>query len=277
MRDQEIIPNRDLPAKEKTEFKDRQLEMGLEYLKSQIRTAVKPGLKKPAEARSVSLIVKLSSDPPAPTGGLYFFQFGFVRLKFHGPTSSRLRKAHREGVMMRYSRWAVSAALAVGCQSNPYKPTMFGNVPERSAGRARAGHADERGAVPRRRVASRDLPRSGRADLPGQHAPARRHADVPGIDAAGHARAAGPDRPAGPGLPAAADRTLAVHAARPPSAHDQRKPPAEACHLRPGLYIQSESDRPGMARVTCANWRHWAAAASGASKRCSSNSAAWIR
>ncbi|MBX7103772.1 MAG: S41 family peptidase [Gemmataceae bacterium] len=46
MRDQEIIPNRDLPAKEKTEFKDRQLEMGLEYLKSQIRTAVKPGLKK---------------------------------------------------------------------------------------------------------------------------------------------------------------------------------------------------------------------------------------
>src|SRR5207302_493077 len=40
LHDSEIIPRRDLPAKEKkAEFKDRQLEMALEYLRGQIRTA----------------------------------------------------------------------------------------------------------------------------------------------------------------------------------------------------------------------------------------------
>jgi carboxyl-terminal processing protease len=40
--DSEIIPRRDIPPKEKkTEFKDRQLEMALEYLRGQIRTAAK--------------------------------------------------------------------------------------------------------------------------------------------------------------------------------------------------------------------------------------------
>jgi carboxyl-terminal processing protease len=40
--DTEIIPRRDLPPKEKkTEFKDKQLDMALEYLRSQIKTAAK--------------------------------------------------------------------------------------------------------------------------------------------------------------------------------------------------------------------------------------------
>ena len=46
-RDSEIIPNRDLPAKEKkAEFKDRQLDMALEYLRGQIRMAAKPVAKR---------------------------------------------------------------------------------------------------------------------------------------------------------------------------------------------------------------------------------------
>ena len=46
-RESEIIPRRDGPAKEaKPEFKDRQLEMALEYLRGQIKTAAKPPLKK---------------------------------------------------------------------------------------------------------------------------------------------------------------------------------------------------------------------------------------
>jgi len=46
-RESEIIPRRDAPAKEaKPEFKDRQLEMALDYLRGQIKTAAKPPLKK---------------------------------------------------------------------------------------------------------------------------------------------------------------------------------------------------------------------------------------
>jgi C-terminal peptidase prc len=45
--DSEIIPRRDLPAKaKKTEFKDRQLEMAVEYLRGQIRTAAKATAKR---------------------------------------------------------------------------------------------------------------------------------------------------------------------------------------------------------------------------------------
>jgi C-terminal peptidase prc len=47
MRDVEIIPNRDLPPKEpKTEFKDKQLEMALSYLRGQIKTVSQAGVKK---------------------------------------------------------------------------------------------------------------------------------------------------------------------------------------------------------------------------------------
>jgi carboxyl-terminal processing protease len=46
-RNQEIIPRRDLPSeKEKSEFKDRQLEKALEYLRGQIKTAAKLSSKK---------------------------------------------------------------------------------------------------------------------------------------------------------------------------------------------------------------------------------------
>ncbi len=46
-RDAEIIPRRDVPPKEaKPEFKDRQLEQALDYLRGQIRTAAKVQLKK---------------------------------------------------------------------------------------------------------------------------------------------------------------------------------------------------------------------------------------
>ena len=39
-RDSEIIPRRDIKSKEKkTDFKDKQLEMALDYLRSQIKTA----------------------------------------------------------------------------------------------------------------------------------------------------------------------------------------------------------------------------------------------
>jgi C-terminal peptidase prc len=45
--DLEIIPRRDLPPKEKkTDFKDRQLEMALDYLRSQIKTASKVPMKR---------------------------------------------------------------------------------------------------------------------------------------------------------------------------------------------------------------------------------------
>ena len=47
-RDSEIILRRDLPTKEKkTEFKDRQLEMALKYLRSQIKLAKNPNPEKP--------------------------------------------------------------------------------------------------------------------------------------------------------------------------------------------------------------------------------------
>jgi carboxyl-terminal processing protease len=47
LRDAEIIPRRDIPAKEsKSEYKDKQLEAALEYLKSQIKTASGPPTKK---------------------------------------------------------------------------------------------------------------------------------------------------------------------------------------------------------------------------------------
>ena len=47
-RDSEIIPRRDLPPKEKkTEFKDRQLEMALDYLRGQIKTASKAMTRRP--------------------------------------------------------------------------------------------------------------------------------------------------------------------------------------------------------------------------------------
>lgn len=46
LRDQEVIPRRDIVAKEKPAFKDRQLEVGLDYLKSQLRTASRPPAKK---------------------------------------------------------------------------------------------------------------------------------------------------------------------------------------------------------------------------------------
>jgi C-terminal peptidase prc len=46
LRDQEIIPRRDGPAKEKTPFKDRQLELAIEYLRSQIKTAARAPMKK---------------------------------------------------------------------------------------------------------------------------------------------------------------------------------------------------------------------------------------
>jgi carboxyl-terminal processing protease len=47
-RDSEIIVRRDLPAKEKkTEFQDRQLEMALEYLRSQIKVAANTKSEKP--------------------------------------------------------------------------------------------------------------------------------------------------------------------------------------------------------------------------------------
>jgi carboxyl-terminal processing protease len=39
LRNIEIIPRRDRPAKEKTEFKDRQLDMALKYLRDQVRAA----------------------------------------------------------------------------------------------------------------------------------------------------------------------------------------------------------------------------------------------
>jgi carboxyl-terminal processing protease len=46
MRDNEIIPNRSLPPKEKVVFKDRQLEVGIDYLKSQMaKTAGAPTKK----------------------------------------------------------------------------------------------------------------------------------------------------------------------------------------------------------------------------------------
>jgi C-terminal peptidase prc len=46
-KDSEIIPRRDLPAKEtKPEFKDRQLQMALDYLRGQIRTAAKAEYKR---------------------------------------------------------------------------------------------------------------------------------------------------------------------------------------------------------------------------------------
>lgn len=46
LRDNEVIPRRDAPAKEpKPAFKDRQLELGLEYLRSQLSTAVKAANK----------------------------------------------------------------------------------------------------------------------------------------------------------------------------------------------------------------------------------------
>ena len=45
--DSEIIPRRDIKAKEKkTDFKDKQLEMALEYLRSQIRTTAKAPAKR---------------------------------------------------------------------------------------------------------------------------------------------------------------------------------------------------------------------------------------
>ncbi len=47
LRDSEIIARRDLPPKEKkVEFKDRQLEMALDYLRGQIRTAAKATAKR---------------------------------------------------------------------------------------------------------------------------------------------------------------------------------------------------------------------------------------
>ncbi|HZU35687.1 MAG TPA: S41 family peptidase, partial [Gemmataceae bacterium] len=47
LHDQEVIPNRDLPAKvNKDEFHDRQLEMALEYLRGQIKTASSAPAKK---------------------------------------------------------------------------------------------------------------------------------------------------------------------------------------------------------------------------------------
>lgn len=46
LRDQEIIPRRDVAAKEKPAFADRQLEKGLEYLRSQLRTASAGPVKK---------------------------------------------------------------------------------------------------------------------------------------------------------------------------------------------------------------------------------------
>jgi hypothetical protein len=49
LRELEVIPNRDAPAKEdsaKQPFKDRQLEMALDYLRGQIKTASKAPLKK---------------------------------------------------------------------------------------------------------------------------------------------------------------------------------------------------------------------------------------
>jgi hypothetical protein len=50
LREREIIPRRDAPPKDpkdvKPEFKDRQLEAALDYLRSQIRTAAQaPGKK----------------------------------------------------------------------------------------------------------------------------------------------------------------------------------------------------------------------------------------
>jgi carboxyl-terminal processing protease len=45
--DAEIIARKDLPSKEKkTDFKDRQLEMALEYLRGQIKTAAKTTVKR---------------------------------------------------------------------------------------------------------------------------------------------------------------------------------------------------------------------------------------
>jgi len=46
LRDLEVIPRRDVAAKEKPSFKDRQLELGLDYLKSQLKTASRPPQKK---------------------------------------------------------------------------------------------------------------------------------------------------------------------------------------------------------------------------------------
>jgi hypothetical protein len=44
---QEIIPRRDRPAKEqKSEFKDRQLEKSLDYLRGLIKTAARPARMK---------------------------------------------------------------------------------------------------------------------------------------------------------------------------------------------------------------------------------------
>jgi carboxyl-terminal processing protease len=45
-RDTEIIPRRDGPAKEAKSFKDRQLDMALDYLRGQIKTAAKTQPKK---------------------------------------------------------------------------------------------------------------------------------------------------------------------------------------------------------------------------------------
>jgi C-terminal peptidase prc len=46
MRDTEIIPRRDMPAATKPEYKDKQLEMALDYLRKQIKTAAKAPVKK---------------------------------------------------------------------------------------------------------------------------------------------------------------------------------------------------------------------------------------
>jgi C-terminal peptidase prc len=46
IRDQEIIPRRDIAVKEKPAFVDRQLDKGLEYLRSQLRTASAAPVKK---------------------------------------------------------------------------------------------------------------------------------------------------------------------------------------------------------------------------------------
>lgn len=46
LRDQEVIPNRDLPVKEKAAFQDKQLDKALEYLRSQLKSAAKSPMNK---------------------------------------------------------------------------------------------------------------------------------------------------------------------------------------------------------------------------------------
>jgi C-terminal peptidase prc len=51
LRDREIIPRRDVPAKETKEYKDKQLDMALEYLRGQIKVGIAPTPKKNKEGK----------------------------------------------------------------------------------------------------------------------------------------------------------------------------------------------------------------------------------